>query len=137
MLTRLFHSVGTLSPDNYYCGHSFAQHHPNGSVAFIHGGLLKTIPKELMAWQRTRGGIFQAYKQSVVDERHNLIEKVGIKLDGVEYMPNKPDGMKAEMCTDMQDISPRKLEEIVPGFQETFEEIGGYWMLEEGSEHGL
>jgi alpha 1,2-mannosyltransferase len=30
-------SVGTLHEGNY-CGHSFAQHHPDGRVAFMHGG---------------------------------------------------------------------------------------------------
>ena len=35
-------SVGTFYEDGYYCGHSFAQHHPDdGRVAFMHGGLVK------------------------------------------------------------------------------------------------
>lgn len=85
-----------------------------------------------MKWQRdSHGGIFQAYKRSVVDERHNLIERVEIKIDGITYMPNRPEGMKAQWCTDMKDISPRKFEEIVPGFQKTFDEIGGYWIINE------
>ena len=129
--TEILNSVGTLAPDGFYCGHSFAQHHPNGSVAFLHGGLLKTIPKAVMQWQRERGGIFQVYKRSIVDERHNLIERVAIKMDGASYLPDRPEDTKTGMCTDIWDVHPRKLDEIIPGFQKTFEEIGGYWMLDD------
>ncbi|KUJ08179.1 family 71 glycosyltransferase [Mollisia scopiformis] len=129
-------SVGTVAPNGYYCGHSFAQHHPNGSVAFLHGGLLKTIPKAVMKWEReSRGGIFQAYKRSVVDERHNLIEKVAISMDGVPYLPNRPEDLGIQWCTDLKDVHPRKLDELVPGFEKTFEDLGGYWMLDNDGTH--
>ena len=131
--TKLLNSVGTLAPDGFYCGHSFAQHHPNGSVAFLHGGQLKTIPKSVMKWHReTQGGIFQVYKRSVVDEQHNLVEKITIKMDGASYLPDRPKDLGAKFCTDLLEVHPRKLDEIVPGFQKTFEEIGGYWMLDDG-----
>lgn len=35
------------------------------------------------------------------------------------------------MCTNMFEISPRPLDELVPNFEESFEDIGGYWMLDE------
>ena len=123
-------SVGTVS-NGFYCGHSFAQHHPNGSVAFLHGGLVKTMAKEVVKWQReSHGGIFQVYKRSDYDETHEISINVGIKLDGGDYLPKKPADLKVAMCTDFYDIEPRPLDEIVPEFQKTFEEIGGYWMLE-------
>jgi alpha 1,2-mannosyltransferase len=124
-------SVGTLS-DGYYCGHSFAQHHPDGRVAFLHGGLVKFMAKEVMKWQRERrGGIFQVYKRSDFDEQHNLNVKVGIKWDSAEYLPNRPADLRVASCTDMYQVTARPLDEIVPGFEKTFEEIGGYWMLED------
>ena len=124
-------SVGTLT-NGFYCGHSFAQHHPNGSVAFLHGGLVKTMAKEVLKWQReTQGGIFQAYKRAQSDEQHVISVDVGIKWDPADYLPNKPADIKVAMCTDMYKVSSRPLDEIIPGFEKIFEEIGGYWMLDE------
>jgi alpha 1,2-mannosyltransferase len=124
-------SVGTLS-DGYYCGHSFAQHHPNGSVAFLHGGLIKSMAKEVMKWQREkRGGIFQVYKRSEYDEQHDMNVNVAIKWDGAQYLPERPADVNIAMCTDFFQVSTRPLDDIVPRFEETFEELGGYWMLEE------
>ena len=125
-------SVGTLSPNGYYCGHSFAQHHPDGKVAFLHGGLIKTITKEVMKWQReSRGGIFQVYKKTEFEQKHNIIVNVSIKWDGADYLPNRPADLPVASCTDFHEIAAKPLDEIVPGFEKTFEEIGGYWMLEE------
>ena len=124
-------SVGTLS-DGFYCGHSFAQHHPNGSVAFLHGGLVKTMTKEVMKWQReNHGGIFQVYKRSEFDEKHEMSVNVSIKLDPADYLPNKPPDHGVAMCTDFFDVSPRPFDEIVPGFGKTFEDLGGYWMVDD------
>lgn len=124
-------SVGTVS-NGYYCGHTFAQYHPDGNVAFLHGGLVKTIPKELMDWQRkSQGGIFQAYKRSEYDKQHSVNINVSIKWDTASYLPNRPAHLDAAMCTDFYDVTPRSLDEILPGFEKIFEEIGGYWMLED------
>ena len=124
-------SVGTLS-DGFYCGHTFAQHHPNGSVAFLHGGLIKTMTKQVMKWQREeRGGIFQVYKRSEYDESHNMIVHVGIKGDDAQYLPDRPADIGVALCTDFYDITARPLDEIAPQFEHTFDEIGGYWMLED------
>ena len=124
-------SVGTVS-DGFYCGHSFAQHHPNGKVAFMHGGLIKTMTKEVMRWQReSRGGIFQSYKRSQYDEQHFVNINVSIKWDSAQYLPDRPADLDVAMCTDFYQVTARPLDEIVPRFEETFEEIGGYWMLED------
>jgi alpha 1,2-mannosyltransferase len=125
-------SVGTIS-DGYYCGHSFAQHHPDdGRVAFLHGDLIKTMTKEVIAWQReSRGGFFQVYKRSEYDEQHVVNVDVSIKWDGAEYLPNRPADLGVGSCTDFYQVLARPLDEIVPGFEKTFEDIGGYWMIED------
>jgi alpha 1,2-mannosyltransferase len=126
-------SVGTISgPDKIYCGHSFAQHHPDGRVAFMHGGLVKTIPKEVLAWHRKEhGGIYQGFKKTEFDEQHNVTIRVGISFDPAMYLPNRPENLTTSWCTDYYEIAPRPMEELLPDFGKTFDEIGGYWMLEE------
>ncbi|KAI9670938.1 MAG: hypothetical protein M1831_005023 [Alyxoria varia] len=74
-----------------FCGHSFAQHHPDtGEIQFLHGGLLKTIPgfaiKHLRSSRaqnesaRTSGSkLFSVYKRSPVDENHRAVERTRIK----------------------------------------------------------
>jgi len=125
-------SVGTLTDEGYYCGHSFAQYAPNGSIAFLHGGLIKAMQREVMQWHREqRGGIFQAYKRSLHDELPSVNIEVGIKFDGADYLPNKPQDLGIGQCTDLKSVMPRPLSEILPGFEKVFEEMGGYWMLED------
>ena len=132
-------SVGTLSgADDYYCGHTFAQHHPNGSVAFLHGGFLKMMAKPVMEWQRNaRGGIFQAYKRSDNDTDPYATENVYMKFDTADYLPEskRPANLTlGGLCTEFGQVTPRPFEELVPGFEKTFEEIGGYWRLDDPSE---
>ena len=125
-------SVGTVSDDGFYCGHSFAQFSPEGKVAFLHGGLIKTMTKEVMKWQKeSRGGIFQVYKKSEFEEQHFVNVNVSIKFDHADYLPNRPQELEAAMCTDFHQVDARPLEELVPGFEKVFDEIGGYWMLDD------
>jgi alpha 1,2-mannosyltransferase len=124
-------SVGTYT-DGFYCGHTFAQYHPDGRVAFLHGGLVKTMPKEVVKWQReSRGGIFQAFKKSEYDEQHGVNINVTIKADGARYLPNRPEEVRPGMCTELWDAEVRPLDELVPDFEANFDESGGYWMLGE------
>lgn len=124
-------SVGTLH-DERYCGHTFAQHHPDGRIAFMHGGLLKRYSKELLKWYRdNRGGVYQVYKRSKWDEQHEKLEAIQFDFDGNAWLPNRPENMTAAWCLGFRDVEPRPLEEIAPGYQEMFNEIGGYWMLDE------
>ncbi|PBP22022.1 ADP-heptose:LPS heptosyltransferase-like protein [Diplocarpon rosae] len=130
---RWLTSVGTLN-DGYYCGHTFAQHHPDGdgAVAFLHGGLLKGLPREVMRWQReVNGGVWQVYKRSALAERSEGVEHVTIKWDGGTYYPNRTQETPVWSCTAFYDVEARPLGEIVDGFEAVFEEIGGYWMLDE------
>lgn len=132
-------SVGTEN-DGFYCGHSFAQHHPDrndGRVAFLHGGLMKTVDLAVMRWNREeKGGYFRNYKRAPSDEHPMEIVDVDIKFDDYStYLP--PEKMfgigHGAMCTDMYAVKARGLDEIIPSFEKTFEEIGGYWQLDSGT----
>ena len=138
--SRWLTSVGTLAAEDEassYCGHTFAQHHPDhsdGRVAFLHGGLLKTVSKGVIRWQReNRKGLFQVYKRSARDEDLLNVESVNIKWDTLEYLPEeyRDPEKRVAWCTDMFDVEAQPLDEIVPHFEELFEEFGGYWMLED------
>lgn len=129
---RWLTSVGTVN-DGFYCGHSFAQYHPDDGddrVAFVHGGLVKTVDPEVMKWNREKGGYFRDYKRALSDKDPAVSVDVGIKFDGALYKPNHGPDFHAAMCTDMFDVEPRNLDEILPGFEQVFEDIGGYWALD-------
>jgi alpha 1,2-mannosyltransferase len=131
--SKFLTGVGTVSgKDNFYCGHSFLQYHPDGSPLFMHGGLLKTMQKPVMKWQREEhGGIFQYYKKSDYEEQHDKIIKVFLGWDGMDYFPNKEKyNFEIAWCTFFPDIEPRPLEELAPGFEKAFEAAGGYWPLD-------
>lgn len=123
-------SVGTEN-EGFYCGNSFAQHHPDDErVAFVHGGLLKTVPPELMKWNRGRGGMFRSYKRSPSDEQPQVSVNVAIKFDGAEYYAPHSADFHAAQCTDMFDVHAGDINAILPDFEKFFEELGGYWQLE-------
>lgn len=116
----------------FYCGHTFAQHHPDGRVAFLHGGLIKTLPAPLIRYHRdVLGGLFTFYKRSDYDEMHVVNVDVAIKWDAAPYLPNRPADLEVASCTDFFQVVPRSLDEIVPGFEGLFREMGGYWMLDD------
>ncbi|KAK1624227.1 family 71 glycosyltransferase [Colletotrichum phormii] len=125
-------SVGTEN-DGFYCGHSFAQHHPDdGRVAFLHGGLVKTASLEVMRWNRdVKGGYLRHYKRALSEESPEVNVNVAIKFDGATYMPQQSEKFVAAQCTDMFDVQARDLNEILPGVEQTFGEIGGYWQLDQ------
>lgn len=122
-------SVGTEN-DGFYCGNSFAQHYPDdGRVAFVHGGLLKTVPPELIKWNLERGGMFRSYKRSPTDEQPQISVNVAIKFDGADYYsPHSPD-FHAAQCTDMFDVPAGDINNLIPNFEKFFEEVGGYWQV--------
>ncbi|WQF86714.1 Putative alpha-mannosyltransferase, nucleotide-diphospho-sugar transferase [Colletotrichum destructivum] len=125
-------SVGTEN-EGFYCGHSFAQYHPDdGRVAFLHGGLVKTVSLEVMRWNRdVKGGYLRHYKRALSEESPEVSVKVGIKWDGAAYMPFHSNKLAAAQCTDMSDVEARDLNDLLPGFEQTFREIGGYWQLDQ------
>ncbi|KAL8408344.1 hypothetical protein RB594_006953 [Gaeumannomyces avenae] len=128
---RWLASVGTLNK-GFYCGHSFAQHHPDDArVAFLHGGLVKTVDLQVMRWNRdAQGGYYRHYKRAPSDEDPRVSVNVGIKFDGADYMDvPKGSGFRPAMCTDMYDVEARDLNELIPMWEQTFGEIGGYWQL--------
>ena len=123
-------SVGTVNAGDY-CGHSFAQHHPDdGRVAFLHGGLVKTVSPEVMKWNREHGGFYRNYKRVPTDENPGHNVNVGIKFDGAPYMESHSSDFQYAQCIDMFDVEPAPLDELIPGWEQTFEEIGGYWQLD-------
>jgi alpha 1,2-mannosyltransferase len=136
--TKWLTSVGMNSElpkgGTFYCGHTFAQHHPDdGRVAFLHGGTLKTVAPEVLQWLRDeRGGTFGWYKRSKHDEdmmAHSVFNGIP---DGADYMPDKYKPIeRATMCTDFEDIEARPFEELIPGFEKLFQQYGGYWQLDE------
>lgn len=71
------------------------------------------------------------YKRSATDERPDVNVENEIYWDNADYMPDKPEGLPMGMCTNFNHVEPRPLEEVAPGFEEIYEEIGGYWMLDE------
>jgi len=134
--SRWLTSVGVQFPDGKYCGHSFAQHHPNGSVAFIHGGLLKTWQPSLNRWLTKFHGnktLFQHFKRSEHDLDASYLEKVGIYYHGAEFSDPRP-GTPAS-CTDMEHVDVKSLDEIVPDMEERFKAAGGYWILDGEDSH--
>jgi alpha 1,2-mannosyltransferase len=126
-------SVGTLN-DDFYCGHTFAQHHPDdGRVAFMHGGLAKMAAREVIEWNRKKGGYFRHYKRAPTDEDPAVSVRVEIIFDGADYKPNHTADFHVSMCTEMRSIKVGNLDEILPGWEKEYEELGGFWMLETGS----
>lgn len=127
-------TIGMLHGDTY-CGHSFAQHHPdlsNGSIAFVHAGLTKLMPKDFLVWQREAdSGIFQSYQAAEKDEDPASIQSVDLKIDELKYWTGKPESVKFVQCNEMYGLKSASLNDILPNFNSFFDEIGGYTMLED------
>ncbi|KAK1990432.1 hypothetical protein LX36DRAFT_675912 [Colletotrichum falcatum] len=92
--------------DGFYCGHSFAQHRPDGRP--------RCVPPR-------RAG--QDGRPS--DESPHVNVNVAIKWDGAAYLPEHSDEFVAAQCTEMVEIQARDVNEILPGFEGTFRELGG------------
>lgn len=113
-----------------YCGHTFAQHHPDFSsadvsnsqkksgIAFFHGGTLKSLSAPLMTrLMENRGGIFTHYKRSPVDEDWSEIEyDVGLRYwhAGFYYNITSEPVLTGEedFDKDGKAITPEKMEKL-------------------------
>jgi alpha 1,2-mannosyltransferase len=128
---RWLTSVGTVY-EGSYCGHSFAQHHPDdGRIAFLHGGLLKFMSPPVMRWHRdVRGGVFKYYKRAPNDQDSSAVNDIGIRWIQNEQIPDLPKDNPAQWCTDMPDIEAREIDELLPGYEEVFRDLGGYWAID-------
>jgi alpha 1,2-mannosyltransferase len=124
-------SVGTEN-EGYYCGNSFAQHHPDdGRVAFLHGGAIKSVSLEVLRWNKEeKGGNFRHYKQALFDEDPTKNIHVSIVWDNAAYKPDHTEDFRTAMCVDMKDLKVGDTEDILPGWEKEFESLGGYWMLD-------
>ena len=129
-----------------YCGHSFAQHHPDdedGRIMFLHGGLVKTLHPLQIGHARTFGtGLFAAYKESRVATEWGEVEEVGIKWDGGSYLEeDEQERMEyAAHCTDMPEVAPGVLGDEwtreVEGWESVVARAGFYWMVGDEGEFG-
>ncbi|CZT02885.1 uncharacterized protein RCO7_05983 [Rhynchosporium graminicola] len=134
--TKWLTSVGTLT-EGKYCGHTFAQHHPDPGddrIVFLHGGLLKQIPNEVVKWQKEeRGGVYQAYKRSNVDEKWGEVQKCGMEWENGDYVPDERVDRELPVwsCIEMFGVEPKPVYEVLGGFEGLFEGVGGYWMLDD------
>ncbi|KAK7923330.1 hypothetical protein PG985_007401 [Apiospora marii] len=136
------------TPVERFCGHSFAQHHPDtGAVAFVHGGALKSYGGPLLQRLRiTDKGkvenlVYKYYKRSGVDEDWGRVEHaVRVAWLNASYMyevlpgpdPEPLGANRTEMpvyCVDFENQPARDVEEILPGFAAAFEKAGGLWMV--------
>lgn len=124
--SRYFSLVG-LMMNNQFCGHTFAQNHPNGSVAFMHGSSIERLTSPVVEWLRDgNGGIHHVYKIVEHDEDASKIEQMGVRWDDVIYLPNRTEDQPAVRCMDFFDAESKSIDDIVPNFEKTFDDIGGY-----------
>lgn len=109
-----------------YCGHTFAQRHPNGQVAFLHRGLFKLHTKASIKYFKERGGFYTYFKQSQHDTDLTFPEKSAFTFDTVEGA-----NLQVWHCMDMPNVTEVNINELIPGIEKTFERLGGYWQLDE------
>jgi len=133
-------SVGMESPladgsgKNFYCGHHYAQYHPDDDrIVFLHGGMFKAQSPEVLSWARAeRNGTFQVYKRMPHDDDPAANVPIYLQWDDGAYLPDAYQPPEhTGMCAEFEGVETRPLDELLPGFEETFEEIGGYWMLDD------
>lgn len=132
--TKWLSSIGIVrEEDGEYCGHSFAQYHPDksdGRPAFFHGGLLKSFTKPFVSHLHNGKGLFQAHKTSPVAWNHSANpSEISIGVMGAKGVPGQKDGEKAAFCTRFNDIEARPLDELAPNFEKHFADIQGYWII--------
>ena len=136
------------APVERFCGHSFAQHHPDtGEVAFVHGGALKSYGGPLLQrlqikhQGRIESSVYKYYKRSGVDEDWGQVEHaVRVAWLNASYMYEVLPGPDPEplganqteqpvYCVDFENQPARDVGEILPGFAAAFERAGGLWMV--------
>ena len=122
-------SVGIVQDDGMYCGHSFGQHHPDGTLAFLHGGTLKQMEPTVIKHWKENGGLYRNFKKATTDEDPSKNVPVGIRFRGGANIPGL-ENTKIWSCTDMYKIEPSDFSELVPNFDTRFESAGGFWMLD-------
>lgn len=122
-------SVGIMQDDGMYCGHSFGQYHPDGSLAFLHGGTLKSMEATVIKHWSENGGLFRNFKKSTAETNHTLIVPVGIRFRSGANIPGL-EGTRIWSCTDMYKVEASDFNELVPNFDSRFKSAGGFWMLD-------
>lgn len=120
--------------DSFFCGHHYAQYHPDEDrVVFLHGGMFKAQARETLQWARQeRNGSFQVYKRMMNDDDPSANVPIYLQWDDASYLPDAyqpPE--RTGMCSEFEGVETRPLDELIPGFEDVFEEIGGYWMIDD------
>ena len=101
-------------------------------MAFLSGGLVKSVSFEVMRWNKEeRGGYFRDYKRAPTDENPSKNVHVQIVCDSAAYKPNHTENFKIAMYTEMKGVKAGDLDDILPGREKEYEELGGNWMLEQ------
>jgi alpha 1,2-mannosyltransferase len=127
---RWLSSAGVLH-DGKYCGHTFVQPHPDGRHGFLHRGYFKLQSKASLRYFKEHGGVFNAWKESKYPTDMLYPEAtrwLGDSVDGVEG---------AWQCMDITDAEPQPIETMYPGLDKLFEELGGYWQLDDDPFHDI
>ncbi|KAB8596120.1 hypothetical protein FH972_025829 [Carpinus fangiana] len=123
-------SIG-LVYDGRYCGHTYAQRHPDNSVAFLHRGLYKLHHKASLKWFRERGGMFTHYKQSPYDMDMNHPVPTKWNFDILDDIK----GGQAWSCMDLVGVAHKPVEELIPGgVEKLWEALDGYWIINDPDE---
>lgn len=148
MLPRPRSETPDKQPVERFCGHSFAQHHPDtGEVAFVHGGALKSYGGPLLQRLHIKhkgkieNSVYKDYKRSSVDEDWGQVEHA-VRVTWLnasslyEVLPGPaPEPLGANQteapvyCVDFENQPARDAEEILPGFAAAFGKAGGLWMV--------
>ncbi|KAK8050609.1 glycosyltransferase family 71 protein [Apiospora phragmitis] len=113
-------------PVEAFCGHSFAQHHPDtGEVAFVHGGALKSYGAPLLQRLQIKDKDKGKDKNSIWSITSGRVwMRTGARLSTPANQTEAP-----IYCIDFENQPARDVEEILPGFAAAFEQAGGLWMI--------
>ncbi|KAB8349440.1 hypothetical protein FH972_023467 [Carpinus fangiana] len=119
-----------------YCGHTYAQHHPNGSIAFLHQGGLKTLVPNVMKHFHESGGLYNAFKRSPHDRDWRWPEKTSYSFDSDPHIAGAP----GWACMNLDDVQPTPVDELLPNLEQFIGDLGGFWEFEnlapgEGNDH--
>lgn len=134
--SRWLTSFGLIHEDRY-CGHTYAQHHPNGSIAFLHQGGLKTLAPGVMKYFHENGGLYTAFKRTEHDRDWQWPQKTSYAFDYDKHLPTA----RGWACMNIDEVEPSPVDDLLPGIEEYIGEIGGFWEFEnlkegEGLQYG-
>lgn len=123
-----FRHPHTSNNGDRYCGVAFGQRFPNGELGFIHGGFFKHLTKPVIAYLKAHGGVWTTYKQSEHEQTPSYPEWTNWSYDMVDEI-REDEGVQWWQCMDFTNITAKPLDNVLPAFEQLFEDLGGFWML--------